>query len=673
MAMVVHSFFALALAVLAFVPSIATDCKSEVFSEDGTDETAACFMQQHAAIKVNRHDHEVKMTDVQPKDKEKQKPTPTLIPGAGELGAFNPSTNGLTDWDKQFISDKYGGPFYDGQDKIPAFKSQGEVRKNIAMGDDDTTPPPAPTTAAPTKAATEAAAEEKKEAAPTAAPVVQAKKKVEMSAEEQAQEVVGSRVAILTALFGLGSCILIYLFLLEPGENRFYFRRRQTHPLPGWGIASWTICVFCSYLIISSVRNLVAAMLPFGTAKAYPLTLDTFLLFGYFAIFHWLMFKFKEDWFVLEGISHIGAFVMGFAGTDTMGSYFSTQRCFSGTLLSSLSTVCITLMILALGLVLLTVVRANIHDSVESRLLDTHQARTWDAWHETSKRCDNLTTAIALGYLGMQCVSYAQSGKYYPMHARPMSATPYQAGQLLFTAFIFGTIFFVVMYTLGHHQDRWRNTHRFQVWDLARSMACMATSWCALSACGWLFWSDSIWFWSGGFTPGKAMTAALLSACAVSIVALPMSIAIIHSDLIRRLFFQVGESFGLAEDATDGEGELYGTKDVVTGLGLAMGVSWGSAFVLAARAWGTALARANPYLDLTVQGPVFQAFICLALCAWILPAWAFHIMPLSVGHQKSLYADLKETSVDALQGFQSQNFEDDARRMMGSVLPRQRG
>mmetsp|Transcript_125125 Transcript_125125/g.216257 ORF Transcript_125125/g.216257 Transcript_125125/m.216257 type:complete len:274 (+) Transcript_125125:82-903(+) len=176
MAMVVHSFFALALAVLAFVPSIATDCKSEVFSEDGTDENAACFMQQHAAIKVNRHDHEVKMTDIQPKDKEKQKPTPTLIPGAGELGAFNPSTNGLTDWDKQFISDKYGGPFYDGQDKIPAFKSQGEVRKNIAMGDDDTTPPPAPTTAAPTKAATEAAAEEKKEAAPTAAPVVQAKK-----------------------------------------------------------------------------------------------------------------------------------------------------------------------------------------------------------------------------------------------------------------------------------------------------------------------------------------------------------------------------------------------------------------------------------------------------------------------------------------------------------------
>lgn len=357
-----------------------------------------------------------------------------------------PNSSGLSDWEKEYIEDAQGGPFFD-----------------------DTAPVIVPVDARSTTA-------------PVIVPVDASSTAKESTTSEEdsaySKMVFGAASSSITAALIL-ACLLLLAILLcksvpSPAEG-------QVKVPVAWYTLSNFIAVFVALLICTIVRDVSTGFSPPALlADASYMNLARF--FVIFIILEVMLFVTKRSFWILESVGQIGGFVLGFAVAQV---YAHIQQSVSSSVFMVVMTMLGITMFTILVLVILIGLRPHVNQG-SAWLSDTLMSHAWAQWRDTCKETELVAASVALGNVFCTAITYAILGDLKPSGLPPLVVGSTEVVSLALVGFILAGLLLLAIRVNFQHDLPGEHTSQMELFVLY--VMGMTSAWCMMTTGQWVFW-----------------------------------------------------------------------------------------------------------------------------------------------------------------------------------------
>jgi hypothetical protein len=308
---------------------------------------------------------------------------------------------------------------------------------------------------------------------------------------------------------------------------------------------------------------------------------------------------------VLRVVGSLGAHFLGFAMIEVFGVVFVVH--FQKHVLFSIFGFVICLLIIILMYVATSAIRTKF--KIFGREEDEKE------WREVCAETENESASLAMGLVLSLLVRFAVTGHMPPVHGDPKHRSPKEVWILFGCALGFGVLLVIaalvgsrIKHRIGSEPDdhNWRDCFVHRISDFTEKLMIMAMGWCFLFWGKWFYWEYTN---DEGIALGNG-SLVIADLAQVMMFSLISFISILFIDKI-------------ADKLTIGSPIEIALRRTITMFGLLMGLSWETTFTSAVAAIGTGLEGTHKVL--------LDACVTLLICLTVLPAWAWYILPKTIG------------------------------------------
>lgn len=368
-----------------------------------------------------------------------------------------------------------------------------------------------------------------------------------------------------------------------------------------WDTLSAMITIFCGVLLFSAIK---CCMVDFAGEEEgdhhappdYPtLVLSFTRFFALLGTLQLIFFVCRKNTTANTYIGSVGSHVVGFAAIDCLGGTLQ-QPVIATSMFHCVLAVLACALFLNLIFQPLALARKN-------------GAPSCGAYLEECDVFDTESLSLCLGLLISLLLRKCVTGDLPPVHGSPKYKTEEQVLTLLVVSVISG-IFVALLAQIYRVVPGEVSQATQKTIHLIREISAMTMGWCLLYTGYWAFYQQT----DSKDSVGGAMTMRVVMALVFSAITLA---AIIVLDMVA--------------DRARSKFEEESVRSLLVTFSLLMGLSWESCFSQAVENLGYAIEVRNSDAGAFGYGIITSTFVqstvTVALCAVVLPAWAWYILP----------------------------------------------
>jgi len=466
---------------------------------------------------------------------------------------FGPAPEGLDDWEKEFVSDRQGGPYY----------------SDLTVS----------TTAAP-------ADEEAVTAAPTAAPKVVAPPRDAFDVEEDSVS-----ISIASALFGLAATIIASVYVLSVYD--------ADKLAVSYGVVSSAMAAFMAALVYSSVKDLSTFLL--FEYKDQPMNIQMTMEIGRF-LFCFLMVEVLLLWFKnsereLKAVVLVGSFLCTYCAINAFEP-FQHLYAFADTPFSSGTAVVLEVICMSIVFAILRQIRHQIHRRVFFDVGSNVATSNWDQYLKAVEEVECTMLGFSMGFLISRSAEFASLQQMPNGLPPPRGTWVSNTGSREVTMMFGGFLFFgacAACYATWAKFEYYQG-HR-KVDRTMQSFLFAASAWCG---------STTVYYICSRGTVGQGIGGdlqwALSSAFVISVLCVMALVFICHN----------AHPHSYSEEA----GEFVAYNILLQSIGLLIGTAWACCFTRAATGAAAAMVAASTG-QMGLAAAMCFAFAVLIFMLWV--------------------------------------------------------